>query len=151
MYGFPLTIFILTSYFGKELSFDHAHGHLLGVFFGLEGGWLMVICQIGTFMMFGGIFIMALGWRKIHKAENYLVTSGLYSRMRHPQYFGIFMIITGMIIQWPTIITVIMFPVLVLMYYRLAKKEEVEMESKFGQYYLQYKRAVRMFIPMKKS
>ena len=53
----------------------------------------------------------------------------------------------GMLIQWPTIITALMFPVLVFIYYRLSKKEEDEMIKTFGDEYKQYRGRVPMFIP----
>jgi protein-S-isoprenylcysteine O-methyltransferase Ste14 len=76
-----------------------------------------------------------------------MVTSGLYRLVRHPQYFGIFLITVGFLIQWPTIITAAMWPVLAVMYYRLARREEREMVTKFGERYSEYKQMVPMFIP----
>lgn len=147
MYGFPLTIYILSSYFGVPLSFGHLHGHLLGVALGLNNEGLMLICHIGTLLMFLGFIMLFICFIQIYGARGNLVKDGLYKYVRHPQYLGLFIITIGMLIQWPTLITVFVWPILFIMYYRLAKKEEIEMEAKFGEEYNEYKNNVSMFIP----
>ena len=97
--------------------------------------------------MLVGLVIMGRAWKQIHKANRELVTSGIYDRVRHPQYFGLFLITVGMLIQWPTIVTAVMWPILTFMYYRLARREEKEMEARFGDKYVAYRRIVPMFIP----
>ena len=108
--------------------------------------WVLVML-VSNAAMFGGLFIMGRAWKQIHRANGELVTSGLYSRVRHPQYFALFLISVGMLIQWPTIITAAMWPILMFMYYRLARREEKEMETKFGDQYAIYRRQVPMFLP----
>ncbi len=151
MYGFPLTIYILTSTLGSRYPvidpFSHINGHL---WVALAGGsitvWVMVMLLSWTAII-GGLVVMSKAWKQIHKANGELVTSGLYHRVRHPQYFGLFLITVGMLIQWPTIITAAMWPILMLMYYRLARKEEKEMESRFGDQYVTYRQRMPMFWP----
>jgi protein-S-isoprenylcysteine O-methyltransferase Ste14 len=151
MYGFPLTIYFLTSILGSRYPvidpFTHINGHL---WVALAGGstlvWVLVMI-VSNATMFGGLIIMGKAWKQIHKANGELVTSGLYRRVRHPQYFALFLITMGMLIQWPTIVTVAMWPVLMFMYYRLARKEEKEMERYFGDRYANYRRQVPMFFP----
>ena len=151
MYGIPLTIYILTAILGSRYPalnpFSHASGHLWLTFLG--GGALMmtVIHIISNGLTFIGFVIMWKGWKLIHGAKDGLVTEGPYAYVRHPQYSGLFVIMIGMLIQWPTIITALMFPVLVFIYYRLAKREEVEMIKTFGDEYQQYRGKVPMFIP----
>jgi protein-S-isoprenylcysteine O-methyltransferase Ste14 len=151
MFGFPLTIYILTSILGSRYPvidpFTHINGHL---WVALAGGsttvWLLVMV-ISNATMLGGLIIMGTAWKQIHGAKGELVTSGLYSRVRHPQYFALFLITVGMLIQWPTIITAAMWPILMFMYYRLALREEREMEASFGENYVAYKREVPMLLP----
>ena len=151
MYGFPLTIYILTSTLGSRYPvlepFTHVNGHL---WVALAGGstavWILVMV-VSNAAMFGGLIIMGRAWKQIHRAKGELVTSGLYSRVRHPQYFALFLITVGMLIQWPTIITAVMWPVLMYMYLRLARREEKEMETHFGDQYATYQRQVPMFWP----
>ncbi len=151
MYGFPLTVYILTSLLGTRYPatnpFSHVSGNMLAVFFGgseLLSGFFMLL---GGIFMLGGLVIMSKAWKQIHKGDGELVTSGIYERVRHPQYFGLFLITVGMLIQWPTIITAVMWPILMFMYYRLARREEREMESRFGDRYIVYRRNVPMFMP----
>ena len=151
MYGVPLTIYILTATLGSKYPvtnpFSHESGNLWAVF---TGGSIFVsglLMFLGGVVIIGGLVIMGKGWRQIHKANGELVTSGLYRWVRHPQYSGLFLITVGMLIQWPTIITFAMWPILMLMYYRLARKEEKEMESRFGDQYVTYRQRVPMFWP----
>ena len=151
MYGIPLTIYILTAILGSRYPalnpFSHASGHLWLTFLG--GGALMmtVIHIISNGLTVIGFVIMWKGWKLIHDAKDSLVMEGPYAYVRHPQYSGLFVIMIGMLIQWPTIITALMFPVLVFIYYRLSKKEEDEMIKTFGDEYKQYMGRIPMFIP----
>lgn len=98
-------------------------------------------------LFWGGIIVMEKGWRQIHRAQGALVTDGIYARVRHPQYSGLFLIIVSLLIQWPTIISVLMAPLLLWTYLRLARREEQEMEARFGEAYQAYKSRVPAFIP----
>ena len=155
MYGFPLTIYILTSYFGATVgisgAFEHLNGHLLGSLFGLPDWALLVICQIGGLFMAGGLIVMGMGWKRVHEAQGTLVTDGIYAVVRHPQYSGLFLVAIGMLIQWPTIATLIMFPILSVVYYRLAMREERIVEAQFGDAYRAYREQVPAFIPTAES
>jgi len=152
MYGFPLTIYILSSLFGLTLSFGHAEGHLLGVLLSkagimsMEAAWAFVMVT-SSIIIFLGLFMMSRGWSSIHSSRGELVTDGIYRYVRHPQYLGLIVITVGLLIQWPTVITVIMWPVLAVMYYRLAKKEEIEALEAFGERYEKYKQSTPMFMP----
>jgi protein-S-isoprenylcysteine O-methyltransferase Ste14 len=151
MYGFPLTIYLLTSFLGSWYPvidpFTHINGHL---WVALAGGstlvWVLVMI-VSNAAMFGGLIIMGKAWKQIHRANGGLVISGLYGRVRHPQYFALFLITVGMLIQWPTIITAAMWPILMFMYYRLARREEKEMESRFGDEYVTYRQQIPMLLP----
>ncbi|NJD53514.1 MAG: isoprenylcysteine carboxylmethyltransferase family protein [Candidatus Methanoperedens sp.] len=152
MYGFPLTIYVLSSLFGLNLSFGHAQGHLLGVlismagFMSMDAAWALVMVSSSA-IIFLGLFLMSKGWGMIHASSGELVTGGIYRYVRHPQYLGLIVLTVGLLIQWPTIITLLMWPVLVLMYHRLAKKEEKEAMEAFGERYEEYRRRVPMFLP----
>ena len=150
MFGYPLTIFLLSSILGITIEPTGETGHLIAValdrlgIMQLENGVFLVMA-ISSVMILAGLALIILGWRKIHKAQG-LVTDGIYRYSRHPQYLGILLITSGFIIQWPTILTVIMWPVLVIMYIRLAKKEEKEMEEKFGEEFRKYKNETAMLL-----
>jgi len=151
MYGFPLTIYILTGVLGSRYPvlnpFSHASGHLWLTFFGGGLAMMTVIHLISNGLVLIGFVIMWKGWKLIHGAKGELVTGGPYAYVRHPQYSGLFLIMIGMLIQWPTIITALMFPVLVFVYYRLSKREEREMIELLGDEYRRYAEKTPMFVP----
>lgn len=93
-----------------------------------------------------GLLLVIAGWRYIYRSKEEIVIKGVYSYVRHPQYLGLILITLGWLVHWPTIPTAAMWPIIVIMYYRLARKEESEMEERFGDRYLLYKENVPMFI-----
>ncbi|OGO22225.1 MAG: hypothetical protein A2144_11985 [Chloroflexi bacterium RBG_16_50_9] len=151
MYGFPLSIYVLTSVLGSQYPvtnpFTHTNGNLWAVFLGGSDYVSGLFMFLGSVAMIAGLVVMGKAWKLIHTAKGELVTTGLYRRVSHPQYFGLFLITVGMFIQWPTIVTAAMWPVLMFMYYRLALREEKEMETVFGDRFADYKRQVPMFLP----
>ena len=151
MYGFPLTIYILTGFLGSKYPalnpFSHASGHLWLTFLGGGVAMMTIIHVISNGLVIIGFSIMWKGWKLIHGAKGGLVIDGPYAHVRHPQYSGLFIVMIGMLIQWPTIITALMFPVLVFAYYRLSKREESDMIKMFGDEYKRYIEKTPMFIP----
>ncbi|NOZ69957.1 MAG: isoprenylcysteine carboxylmethyltransferase family protein [Deferribacteres bacterium] len=149
MYGFPLTIYLLTTFLGYDIPWLHVKGHLWTSLFGGGTGMAMLEMLVGyTFILIGLSFIIR-GWKQIYdvRKEDRLVTYGIYRYMRHPQYTGIYLAIFGQLIHWPTIPTLALFPVIVIAYYTLARKEEKVMIRKFGDEYRAYAKKVPMFFP----
>ncbi len=149
MYGFPLTIYFLSSFLGIKIPLTHSGGHLFGyllTYLGLGNGWLIVMI-ISTILIGIGLWLVIDGWSRIYYSKGKLITKGIYSKIRHPQYSGILLISFGFLIQWPTLITLLLFPFLVIMYYKLAKREEKDIEKKYKKRYLNYKKRVPMFMP----
>lgn len=151
MYGFPLTIYALFSVFGGSLGwldpFQHIDGHLLGTLLGLPLWGKLLICLAGGGVMAWGLVWLGKGWKQIHQSNGELVTGGIYASMRHPQYSGLFLVTIGMLIQWPTLLTLIMWPILMVAYYRLAMREERKVIKEFPEEYEQYRQKVPAFIP----
>lgn len=154
MYGFPLTIYLLSgwlqSHFPETDIFNHGNGHLWYTLFRFEGDpHLNPIHLLSNLMIFGGFYITYKAWRVLHavQKEGKLATTGPYAMVRHPQYDGFLLVMTGFLIMWPTILTLAMFPILVLVYVRLAKKEENLVRAEFGSIYDDYARNVPAFIP----
>lgn len=148
MYGFPLTIYFLARFFGLDLKWGEG-GNLWAQIFGTPAAHTVAMLA-GYTIVFAGATLVADGWRRIHAArkEDRLMTEGVYSRMRHPQYTGLFLIVFGEgIVHWPTIVSVAAFPIIVIAYTLLARKEERQMVEKFGDEYREYQRNVPMFIP----
>ena len=153
MYGFPLTIYLLTSFLGIDIPWLHTRGHLWGTLLGLEDTGAMIEMFIGFAFILVGLMLMARGWRLVFSAQekDELVTDGIYKYVRHPQYTGIFIALFGQLIHWPTVVTLLLFPVIAGAYYHLARKEEKAMISKFGEAYRAYMQSVPMFFPKLKN
>lgn len=154
MYGFPLTIYLLSGWLSSRFPeidlLSHDAGHLLEVLFGWKAnphfGPFHVASNV---LIFGGFWVLAVAWRVLYAAQRAgrLATTGAYARMRHPQYAGFVLIMTGFLLQWPTLVTLTMYPVLLYMYARLARREEAEMLAQFGDEYRRYTAAVPAFFP----
>lgn len=151
MYGFPLTIYLLSSLLGLKIPFIHLKGHLWATLLGLGDKGALVEMGIGTSVMLVGMMLVVIGWVRIHQARDELVTDGIYGIIRHPQYLGFILITTGMLIHWPTLPTLAMFPILVGAYLHLAKKEAKELRGRFGEEYQRYEDLVPAFIPVRTS
>lgn len=152
MYGFPLTIYILTSILGRSYPvlnpFSHKNGHLVSVLLGGSVAAWVFVMMVSNGLILVGLTMMGRGWRKIYRARGELVTDGIYGTVRHPQYVGLLVLVVGFLIQWPTIATVLMAPGLFVMYYRLARREEADLEAAFGDEYRRYKKLVPAFLPL---
>lgn len=158
MYGFPLTIYLLSGWLAAKFPginfFTHNSGHLLEDMFGWGGDPHFGPFHIVSYILIGyGFILLANSWQVLYKAQksHTLATTGPYARMRHPQYAGFILVMLGFLFQWPTILTLLMFPVLVWMYTRLAKLEEADAKREFGQAWDTYARQTPAFIPRFKS
>lgn len=153
MYGFPLTIYLLTGWLGIDIPWLHQSGHLWAALFGWGDLGAMIEMLVGYTVVFIGISLLIEGWREIYLAtqDGRLATDGLYAVVRYPQYTGIFVAVIGQLIHWPTIPTLVLFPVIVWAYYRLAKREEQQMLDKYGQQYAIYQQQVPMFVPKRED
>ena len=154
MYGFPLTIYLLSGWLGQRfpaLDFSsHNAGHLWETLFGWKGDpHLNPLHLLSNLLIFGGFLLLASAWDVLYKAqrEGRLAVSGAYARVRHPQYDGFIVIMLGFLLQWPTILTLVMFPVLIAMYVRLAIREEAEARATFGAEWERYAARTPRFVP----
>lgn len=151
MYGFPLTIYFLTGWLGSKYPainpFSHENGHLWGVFFGVGSGHLAWPHIVSNIMIIIGALTISSGWRTVHQARGRIASDDLYRFVRHPQYSGFILVILGFLVQWPTLITLAMAPVLIFRYVYLAKKEEQHMLKAFPIEYAQYIKGKPRFIP----
>lgn len=154
MYGFPLTIYLLSGWLSSKFPgmnlYSHDMGHLWQSIFGFKGDpHFNVLHIVSNILIFAGFIMLSSAWNVLFKAQkkHTLAIHGLYTRIRHPQYVGFIVIMIGFLLQWPTIVTLIMFPILVVVYAILAVFEEKEMEKEFGSKYVEYKRKTPAFIP----
>lgn len=153
MYGFPLTVYLLSGWLGSKfpgLDLSHDGGHLWYALLGLEGdAHANPIHLAANLAIFGGFYLIWAGWRELHAAqkEGRLATTGPYARIRHPQYVGFVVIMFGFLLMWPTLPTLVMFPVLVWIYSRLARHEERAVRAEFGPAWESWAQGTPAFLP----
>ncbi|MBI3574433.1 MAG: isoprenylcysteine carboxylmethyltransferase family protein [Gammaproteobacteria bacterium] len=154
MYGFPLTIYLLSGWLQSRYPgvdwFAHDAGHLLEMLFGWKANPHFGPFHLLSFAFIGGGFILlSNAWRVLYAAQknHTLAMTGPYARIRHPQYVGFVLIMFGFLLQWPTLLTVVMFPILVYMYVHLAQREEREVAAEFGAEYRRYAARTPAFFP----
>jgi protein-S-isoprenylcysteine O-methyltransferase Ste14 len=158
MYGFPLTIYLMsgwlqTRYTGVDIL-SHESGHLWHTLLGWQGNphydplHMLSIAFIGL-----GFILLSAAWKVLYQAQikHQLATTGPYARIRHPQYVAFISILFGFLLQWPTLLTLLMFPMLVWMYVRLAHAEEQDALAMFGDKYQHYLDNTPAFIPSRKK
>ncbi len=154
MYGFPLTIYLLSGwlasrYPGMDLL-SHDMGHLWSTLFGWQGDPHISPFHILSYgFIFGGFMLISTAWKVLYTAQrvHQIAVTGPYASIRHPQYVGFILIMVGFLFQWPTLITLVMFPILVVMYFRLARREEREALAEFGDAYARYAAVTPGFFP----
>jgi len=154
MYGYPLTIYLLSGWLQRRYPgldlLTHDAGHLWETLLGWRGNpHLNPLHLLSGAFVGGGFVLLASAWRVLFAAQQArrLATTGPYSYVRHPQYDGFILIMLGFLLQWPTLLTLVMFPILVWMYVRLARHEEREVRAEFGDEYARYAATTPAFVP----
>jgi protein-S-isoprenylcysteine O-methyltransferase Ste14 len=154
MYGFPLTIYLLSGWLAHQLPgvdlMSHDAGHLWYTLLGFKGDpHSNPIHLASNVFIFGGFILLASSWRVLYTAQRQhtLAATGPYGYVRHPQYLAFIAIMFGFLIQWPTLVTLVMFPVLVVTYVRLAHREEREVEAEFGAVWKDYAARTPRWVP----
>ncbi len=158
MYGFPLSIYLMSGWLqtrfpGLDLL-SHNSGHLWSTLLGEKGDPHFSPLHIASYVFLGfGFYLLSSAWNVLYHAQRkgILATSGAYARIRHPQYVAFVLILLGFLLQWPTLLTLLMFPVLLLMYGRLAITEEKQMREQFGAEFDAYAARTPRFLPSLKN
>lgn len=154
MYGFPLTIYLLSGWLARRFPgvdpLGHDFGHLWYTLLGFKGDphW-HPIHIISNALIVAGFILLSAAWRVLYRAqaEGTLAATGPYAYLRHPQYVAFIVIMGGFLLQWPTLVTLVMFPVLVTIYVRLAFREEREVRAEFGPIWDRYAVRTPAFVP----
>jgi len=154
MYGFPLTIYLLSGWLQSRFPgldlLSHDAGHLWYTVLGFQGDpHGNPVHLLSNILILAGFVILYMAWKVLYTAqrERHLATTGPYARVRHPQYAGFILILFGFLLQWPTLLTLLMFPVLVYMYSRLALREERDSREAFGEAWDEYAARTPRFFP----
>jgi protein-S-isoprenylcysteine O-methyltransferase Ste14 len=154
MYGFPLTIYLLSGWLVRKYPgvdfLSHNAGHLLNTLIGWKiDPHVDPLHILSNILIFAGFILLSAAWKILYEAQRAgtLATTGPYAHVRHPQYDGFILIMLGFLLQWPTLITLIMFPILLFMYVRLARHEEREVLAEFGENYRRYILSTPAFFP----
>lgn len=156
MYGLPLTIFLLAPFLDLPLwIFGHMESHLwafaldwLGILPLYLGTYAVMVVSMGLIAL--GASLVAIGWATVWSGRGKLVTWGIYSLLRHPQYLGLILIVLAFNIQWPTLPTLLLGPILIFMYIRQARRENRELKATFGQEFIDYGSRVQAFFPFRR-
>ena len=158
MYGFPLTIYLLSGWLSRRFPgadlLSHDMGHLWYDVLGFKGDpHSNPIHILSNVLIFAGFILLSSAWKVLYAAQRQqrLAVAGPYSYVRHPQYIAFIVIMTGFLLQWPTLVTIAMFPVLCVMYARLAHREEREVAAEFGERWNSYAAATPRWLPSLRS
>lgn len=148
MHGIPFSMNVISWIIGRNLPDGVLWGHTLIQYIGYWGMYINIACAVVA------LALILNGWYHIYKHywsrpenERQLVTTGIYRYIRHPQYTGLMLLCFGMLAEWATLPLLILFPVMIFMYVRLAKREEADMLTEFGETYRAYQKRSRRFIP----
>lgn len=154
MYGFPLTVYLLSGWLSHRFPgmdlYSHDAGHLWYTLLGWKGNpHSNPLHILSNVFIVGGFILLSASWQVLYEAQRQgiLATRGPYSYIRHPQYVAFIVIMSGFLLQWPTLLTLVMFPVMVGVYVRLARREEEAVRMDFGESYEEYARRTPAFLP----
>ena len=154
MYGFPLSIYLMSGWLQTKYPYldlmSHNSGHLWSTLLGEKGDPHFGVLHIASYVFLAlGFYLLSSAWNVLYHAQqrNALAKSGPYARIRHPQYVAFVLVLLGFLLQWPTLLTLLMFPILLVMYARLAIKEEAEMRKQFGAEFEAYAARTPRFLP----
>lgn len=153
MFGLPLTLFLVAPLLDVPvLAFGLGESHLLALALHLGGliplGWgVYLVMTVSLVLIAIGMALLAVGWAQVFGARHELMTRGIYGVVRHPQYLGLMLVVIAFNIQWPTLLTLAMAPLLIVAYVRQARREDRELNARFGGAYLRYAERVPGFIP----
>ena len=130
--------------------FSHDAGHLWNTLLGWDiNPHFDPLHILSNLLVLAGFILLGAAWKVLYAAQRTgtLAVTGPYDHVRHPQYIGFVLIMFGFLLQWPTLVTLIMFPILVIMYVKLAQREEKEVLAEFGERYRRYMVSTPAFIP----
>jgi protein-S-isoprenylcysteine O-methyltransferase Ste14 len=162
------TVFIVL--FSWFLSIKYRRYHGIARFFAFESVFILVLMNyrvwfnnpfsalqiISWILLFYSAYVVIDGYlllKRMGKPDNnfentsVLVKTGIYRYIRHPLYLSIFLFGTGVMLKNPEPVQLTLAFINLIAIYLTARIEEKEMIAKFGDQYLEYMKATKMFIP----
>ncbi len=101
---------------------------------------------IGAWFGIVGVKEITLKVAETHRPEK-VISTGIYSKIRHPQYFGAILSHIGITFLLSSFYSLLSTPLIVFIIYLMSWKEEKELIREFGKEYKNYKENVPMLIP----
>ncbi len=151
MYGFPLTIYLLSGWLAQRFPgidpLNHDFGHLWYTLLGFEGDPHRNPIHIASNVLIVAGFFVGRVERPFfaRRGPEKLATTGPYAAIGFiPSTWGSS---SCSALQWLTLVTLVMFPILVVVYVRLAHREEREVRTDFGAVWDEYAARTPGFIP----
>lgn len=131
----------------------------------LEPSWIMEIhpvgyeifriigfafVTIGFFLGISSLISMKNSWRIgiRYEQKTALVTSGVYRISRNPYFFSYDLLILGYIFIFPSLVLVVLYVPLVIVFHKMILEEEKYLETVHGEVYLNYKRRVNRYLSL---
>lgn len=145
MYGFPLTAYFMANYFGA-IPVDYQPAYTISFSILNQGFTMPTMMILGACLTGLGMLLIIVGWISVYRKKDGIKKTGIYAIIRHPQYTGILLITLGWILHWPTLLIILMWPILAKTYVKLAKDEEEHLKATYPEEFKIYKRRTPMFI-----
>lgn len=142
MFGWALFFYLFSNPF-----FDYPRWHAPGAVLSSGTSAAHLTRFIGVWIIFASLILIAFSWYQLYQKRGILVTGGIYSKIRHPQYMGFLGFTLGWLIYWPTLLTIFLWPVLASAYITQAYKEDKFLAERYGNYFRNYCSRTGMFFP----
>lgn len=111
-------------------------------------GYDLVILTLSLVLIIGGFLFIVFAFLKIGvipslKEKSSLISQGVYRIVRHPIYSGTIFAFLGLILYFKAFVSLLYFPVSVILYYIMTVYEEKSLIEEYGQEYIEYQQCVR--------
>ena len=85
------------------------------------------------------------------RKEPQVITTGVFSFVRHPIYLGSILLYLGFIFLSLSLLSVLIWFIIIVFYHMISRYEEKLLTQRFGSVYEEYKKKVPMLFPIKLS
>ena len=141
----PQPIFIIPIFSNSIISMVDTSIPIINLIFSLP------LIVVGAWFGIEGVKETGMEMAETHCSPERILNTGVYSTVRHPQYFGWILAHIGISVLLSVWYSTVFTPVLVVFIYLISKKEEEELIQEFGKEYEDYQKKVSMLIPRWKT